>query len=69
MFGETSGVFSSPGYPLAYKNNLQCDYNLTVPTNDYVVIEFLPPFELEQCKPLTLTTAHPSALWALGFNA
>ena len=50
VFNQTSGDFTSPGYPLAYRNNLQCDYKLAVQPNDYVVIEFVPPFELEQCK-------------------
>ena len=49
-FNQTEGEFTSPGYPLAYRNNLKCDYKIAMPASDYVVIEFLPPFEMESCK-------------------
>jgi hypothetical protein len=49
-FNQTEGEFSSPGYPLAYKSNLKCDYKIVMPASDYVVIEFLPPFEIEKCN-------------------
>ena len=45
------GEFASPGYPLAYSNNLLCNYTLLAPgAGDFVVISFLEPFELESRK-------------------
>ncbi len=45
--GTTSGEFTSPGYPVAYKNNLRCDYKIIVKPSDFVNIEFIEPFTLE----------------------
>jgi hypothetical protein len=56
VFNQTQGEFVSPGYPLAYKNNLRCDYKIAMPSTDYVVIEFVAPFELEQSKKQILKT-------------
>ena len=42
-----SGIIRTPNYPVKYEGNLNCDYQIEASPNDYVSIEFLEPFELE----------------------
>ena len=44
------GIITSPGYPDAYKNNLRCRYHIDSPPNDFVILSFQEPFELEGGK-------------------
>ena len=42
MLNGSSGLFSTPGYPSkSYSNNMNCVWTLSIPTNGFVVIEFL----------------------------
>ena len=43
-----TGVISSPGYPDQYKNNLRCKYVIDSPPNDFVILNFQEPYELER---------------------
>eukprot|EP00094_Tigriopus_californicus_P007479 TCALIF_07201-PA protein Name:"Similar to CUBN Cubilin (Canis familiaris)" AED:0.40 eAED:0.40 QI:0/0.87/0.82/1/1/0.88/17/121/1211 len=45
-FNTTSGIFSSPGYPIAYKTNLSCEYHILSDPEHFVSLTFLDPFEI-----------------------
>ncbi|XP_078342832.1 scavenger receptor cysteine-rich domain-containing protein DMBT1-like isoform X6 [Oculina patagonica] len=47
LFG-LSGSFASPGYPLAYTNNLNCTWTLLIPSNAILRLRFI-VFETESC--------------------
>ena len=48
MLKGSSGLFLTPGYPLQfYSNNLNCLWTLSIPTDGFVIIEFL-AFDTEQ---------------------
>ena len=46
-YSASSGHFTSPGYPIGYTNNLNCEYKIESRPMDYVTIEFEDPFEIE----------------------
>jgi hypothetical protein len=46
--GTDSGEFTSPGYPVAYRNNLRCEYQIITTPQDFVEIEFIEPFSFER---------------------
>ncbi len=53
VFNDSSvseGEFTSPGYPSAYRNKLDCNYTIVAPTQDFVALTFVEPFELENSK-------------------
>ena len=42
MLNGSSGLFSTPGFPSkSYSDNMNCVWTLSIPTNGFVVIEFL----------------------------
>ena len=42
MLNRSLGLFSTPGFPSkSYSDNLNCVWTLSIPTNGFVVIEFL----------------------------
>ena len=48
MLNGSSGLFSTPGFPSkSYSDDLNCVWNLSIPTNGSVVIEFL-EFDTEE---------------------
>ncbi|XP_040577951.1 cubilin [Lepeophtheirus salmonis] len=52
-YKEKKGEIASPGYPNNYHSNTHCNYYINASINDYVVINFQEPFELEedpQCR-------------------
>ena len=46
-FSTAEGQFTSPGYPISYSNNLNCQYIINAKPQDYVLINFEAPFDLE----------------------
>ena len=48
LLNGSSGLFSTPGFPYkSYSGDLNCVWTLSIPTNGFVVIEFL-EFDTEQ---------------------
>ena len=43
-----SGVITSPGYPLAYGNNLVCNYTINAGPDAYIIATFDEPFNIEE---------------------
>ncbi len=46
----SSGEFTSPGYPSAYKNKQSCNYTIVARPADFVSLTFVEPFELENSR-------------------
>ena len=40
-FSASMGSIISPGYPVAYGNNLHCNYTITVADNQFVQLQFV----------------------------
>ena len=49
-FSTPEGQFTSPGYPISYDDNLNCQYIINAKPQDYVLINFEAPFELEHAS-------------------
>lgn len=47
VFSETTGYIQSPGYPTAYSNDLNCRYTVVAHSQDFLILTFEEPFELE----------------------
>ena len=47
-FTADKGVILSPGYPVAYGNNLRCNYSIAVDPEKFILVQFdRTVFELE----------------------
>ena len=46
-FTALSGTIISPGYPVAYSNNLDCNYDISVASNQFITLAFEEPFFIE----------------------
>ena len=50
MFDTPSGHLTSPGYPIQYGNNLNCNYTIKTPGQDFIVAKFVEIFNIEKGK-------------------
>ena len=47
VFDTESGHFSSPGYPIQYDNDLNCNYTINTQDQHFIVATFVETFSLE----------------------
>lgn len=47
LFTEASGYLSSPEYPHAYPEDLQCNYSIRLEKGLSIILKFLEPFEID----------------------
>lgn len=59
MINATEGFLASVNYPDRYENDLQCAYVIQAEPQDYVTIQFLEPFGLEEGEGDTLPLLDP----------
>ncbi|XP_052697133.1 cubilin-like isoform X2 [Crassostrea angulata] len=47
LFHDESGLISSPNYPSSYPHNTECVWDINVQEGYHVVLNFIPPFDME----------------------
>ena len=50
IYRAEQGQFSSPGYPVSYDHNLNCDYRIMAKPTDFITVRFEEPFDMEKSK-------------------